>query len=509
LISRQLQPKGIQSRISRKGNALHILLEATQAPEKSILEPFIQKGLLNIKPTSVAEVHLYGKSTQKKMPEWKSHFTIDQPPQTNIETLNKAKAGDSIAITAIMTDLIQLKGVSVSTEIRDGDLDIILDSNQVLQGKISDIISKEIINLNINNVYDLRIYGRLAGQPFASWCRKYKIKPKPFKPIEVSSDKQEKVSGNNGTIIINLGTGEDSKNLDIVQILGFLGAAILATGIFCPMVSLPIVGTLNYFRGGHGEAISLIIFTAFSIYFLAKKSYSWLYGPAIWSFALIGITFFYYQSEISNIKAATDRELAGNPFRGLADVAMASLRLEWGWLLLFTGSVLIICTAYIKKRHLDRKSLVSIGSSFAIFLVIVFSVSSVEFVANYGQANQARESEARTRIGAINRSQQAHLLEHDIFSGNMEDLFLGLSAETENYEYEIVITESDIAVSTATPKKRGLKSFTGGVFVIQSDELETTTTITCQSNQASKKAPSIPVVSEDGTPECASGSSKI
>ena len=92
LISRQLQPKGIQSRISRKGNALHILLEATQAPEKSILEPFIQKGLLNIKPTSVAEVHLYGKSTQKKMPEWKSHFTIDQPPQTNMPSRRSHRA---------------------------------------------------------------------------------------------------------------------------------------------------------------------------------------------------------------------------------------------------------------------------------------------------------------------------------------------------------------------------------------------------------------------------------
>ena len=41
-------------------------------------------------------------------------------------------------------------------------------------------------------------------------------------------------------------------------------------------------------------------------------------------------------------------ELAGNPFRGLAEAAVGSFGLGWGWLLLITGAVTILITSFLE-----------------------------------------------------------------------------------------------------------------------------------------------------------------
>jgi len=45
-----------------------------------------------------------------------------------------------------------------------------------------------------------------------------------------------------------------------------------------------------------------------------------------------------------------ESELAGNPFRGLADMAMQSVQLQWGWALLIVGAALVIASAAIKDE---------------------------------------------------------------------------------------------------------------------------------------------------------------
>ena len=44
-----------------------------------------------------------------------------------------------------------------------------------------------------------------------------------------------------------------------------------------------------------------------------------------------------------------EAELRGNPFRGLADMTLQSVQLQWGWALLIIGAVLIIASAAMKE----------------------------------------------------------------------------------------------------------------------------------------------------------------
>lgn len=42
--------------------------------------------------------------------------------------------------------------------------------------------------------------------------------------------------------------------------------------------------------------------------------------------------------------------LEGNPFRGMAEAFRQSVQLEWGWVLLIAGAVLILCAAFMKEE---------------------------------------------------------------------------------------------------------------------------------------------------------------
>ena len=43
-------------------------------------------------------------------------------------------------------------------------------------------------------------------------------------------------------------------------------------------------------------------------------------------------------------------ELADNPFRGLADMAISSVQLQWEWALLVVGAALLIISVALKNK---------------------------------------------------------------------------------------------------------------------------------------------------------------
>lgn len=423
--------------------------------------------------------------------------------------LEEARYGNIKAITALINRSIQKKGISASVELDHGDLAIMLDAKQVPPESVADFIFKGIQKLNIEPVFTIHIYGRKAGEPFATWCYDYELKPRPFESVNVSTRYQSNENPSNGFTIKLSDANGRVINVDIVQALGFAGIAITILGIFSPIMTAPIVGTLNYFRDGTAEAIILLLLTACSTVFLVKRQYSWLYGSSVWSLLLVGGTFLYYQSVIADMKASIDRDLAGNPFRGIADMAMIGTGLSWGWMFLFLGTGLVVAHAYLRKRNLDKQ--VFLALSLPVVLIVVFGMSTFvhHAITAPGEANKARESEARSYVGSINRSQQIFFLDDAHFASSLAQLDLGIEAETDNYNYEITLAEDDMTAVTATAQKRGLKSFTGAVFLIEnpSSNNATTQSILCQSNRPSRTAPGLPTAARTGELQCASGSS--
>ena len=55
------------------------------------------------------------------------------------------------------------------------------------------------------------------------------------------------------------------------------------------------------------------------------------------------------QARISEARTEMQSDLAGNPFGGIANAAMQSVQIQWGWAVLVVGAVLIIAAAAVRE----------------------------------------------------------------------------------------------------------------------------------------------------------------
>ena len=147
------------------------------------------------------------------------------------------------------------------------------------------------------------------------------------------------------------GKNRDLSNFDAKQILGFIGSVILFIGVFTPIVSAPIIGNINYFQNGQGDGIFLIILAGISFILSITKKYKGLWFTGIISLLMLISVLISFQTRIAEMKSQMNSELAGNPFKFLGDIAVQSVQIQWGWALLFIGSILIITAAAIKENR--------------------------------------------------------------------------------------------------------------------------------------------------------------
>jgi hypothetical protein len=132
------------------------------------------------------------------------------------------------------------------------------------------------------------------------------------------------------------------------QLLGILGSAILFIGVFMPIVKLPVIGNLNYFQNGRGDGVFILVFAVISFVLVLLRWYRELWITALGSAAILAFTFFTLQSKMGQMKTEMETQLKDNPFRGLADLAVQSVQLEWGWAVLVIGIVSLIVVAAMK-----------------------------------------------------------------------------------------------------------------------------------------------------------------
>lgn len=133
------------------------------------------------------------------------------------------------------------------------------------------------------------------------------------------------------------------------QILGLIGSIVLFTGVFTPILSIPIMGNITYLQNGKSEGTIVLVLAVVSLILVLAKKYKGLWFTGLGSAAVIALTFFNFQMKMSDMKAKMGANLAGNPFKGLADMAMHTVQLQWGWALLVVGAGLVIASAAIRE----------------------------------------------------------------------------------------------------------------------------------------------------------------
>lgn len=107
---------------------------------------------------------------------------------------------------------------------------------------------------------------------------------------------------------------------------------------------------------------------------------------------------------------------------------------------------------------------------------------------------------AKTSVNRLNRGQQGLFIEKSRFSSNIEDLGVGVQTETDDFFYRVRVFDNKRVQTMGIPKKDGLNSYTGGVFVLRDryhSQNVSPLAILCESDRPTKAIPPIPTASSE------------
>jgi len=143
-------------------------------------------------------------------------------------------------------------------------------------------------------------------------------------------------------------------------------------------------------------------------------------------------------------------------------------------------------------QHLNQKKK-SEGFTLIELLVVIIIIgilSAIALPSFLNQAAKARQSEARTNVGALNRAQQSYYLERQSFTTTMGDLGIGIT-NSDNYNYTLAAaTDLNNGVGNlATSAKPDLKAYSGGVFKTPN---QTTVGVLCEADAVGTTAATSP-----------------
>jgi hypothetical protein len=147
----------------------------------------------------------------------------------------------------------------------------------------------------------------------------------------------------------------------------------------------------------------------------------------------------------------------------------------------------------------------SLAAFSTVACTIVLPSVPVAQVKNDDQAYRAAMSEARTYVGSINRSQQAHYLEKEKFAESLGELETGIPSETKNYIYASKLLAPTRVQSFATPKVDNLTPYVGAVILTKVKDEGTVLATLCKSDQTTKTAPPEMIFKEGEAPICPEG----
>ena len=133
------------------------------------------------------------------------------------------------------------------------------------------------------------------------------------------------------------------------QLLGLIGSSLLFLGVFTPIISYPVIGSMNAFQHTQWNGPIILILAVISLFLSLTGRYNRLWVTGFLSLGVVALTFISIQSELAALQEKMAMRLAGNPLRGLADKAVQSVQIRWGWALLVVGALLLIASAALKE----------------------------------------------------------------------------------------------------------------------------------------------------------------
>lgn len=146
-----------------------------------------------------------------------------------------------------------------------------------------------------------------------------------------------------------------------------------------------------------------------------------------------------------------------------------------------------------------------------VVLVISGVLAAIALPTFFNQVNKAKQVEAKTTLGTMNRAQQSYYLEHTDFADNIPRLGVGIQPGSSHYRYSISVSggSNPYAVHHAESLQAGLKPYTGIAAIVEPGTGEAVmSTLLCESEAAKTGKATAPTRSTSAV-SCATGTREV
>jgi hypothetical protein len=127
--------------------------------------------------------------------------------------------------------------------------------------------------------------------------------------------------------------------ISVAQIFAFIGSGLLIFGVFCPVLSIPILGNLTYVQLRTIEGLSLVAFGVLSAVLALRRLVLFTILPTLGSVGML----FYSFVTVANEMQSTHRDAPGIQLDKLVG-------LQWGAGILVLGVIALFIAVSIEKR---------------------------------------------------------------------------------------------------------------------------------------------------------------
>jgi len=142
-----------------------------------------------------------------------------------------------------------------------------------------------------------------------------------------------------------------------------------------------------------------------------------------------------------------------------------------------------------------------------VVLVMAGILAAIAIPTLLSRANAARQAEAKTFMGQLNRAQQAFYAEHHAFAADFETLAMQ-PGQSLYYNYAMAVNQSgpDYVTHYATPKMAQVRAYSGmaGVVYNQTGDVVSLQTIVCEAQDTAQTTAPAPQY-HDRTLTCVAG----
>ena len=130
--------------------------------------------------------------------------------------------------------------------------------------------------------------------------------------------------------------------IDDSRSFALVGAVLMVFGLFAPLFTAPVIGTITYFDNARTEALIILLLGLAAAFLAGTGRTRFCIIPGLAAFGVMIVTWIQARTALEDLRDDFGNGLTGEIGRALLDRAAEAVRPEWGWALLILGAAMIV-----------------------------------------------------------------------------------------------------------------------------------------------------------------------